>query len=90
MRFDRWRLAVITVFTLAVGTSSGPVAQTRPQANVPSPQARAAGLSSPTAMWGHDIGDDYFLVNYKQLTEHWQTLAKQSPRLRVVEIGKTS
>jgi hypothetical protein len=42
------------------------------------------------AEWGHDIGDDYFLINYQQLMRYWRKLAQQSPRLRLEEIGKTS
>ena len=31
----------------------------------------------PMAEWGHNIGDDYFLVNYQQLMAYWQKLAKR-------------
>ena len=42
------------------------------------------------AEWGHGIGDDYFLANYQQLMAYWRKLEKESDRLHLVEIGKTS
>ena len=54
-----------------------------------SPAGRAA-LTTPMAEWGHNIGDDYFLANYQQLIAYWKKLEKESPRLHLVEIGKTS
>lgn len=38
---------------------------------------------------GFDIGDDYRLANYTQLTAWWQKLATESDRMKLVEIGKT-
>jgi hypothetical protein len=32
----------------------------------------------------------YFLANYQQLAAYWKKLASESPRLRVVDIGKSS
>ena len=40
--------------------------------------------------WGHNVGDDYFLANYQQLMAYWRKLEKESPRIQVEEIGKTS
>ena len=40
--------------------------------------------------WGHNIGDDYFLVNYQQMTAYWRKRAGESPRIRIEDIGKTS
>jgi len=55
------------------------------------PAATAAGaLTSPKEEWGHNVGDDYFLANYKQLDTYWHKLEKQSNRIHVVEIGKTA
>ena len=53
-----------------------------------------AGDSPPSSrarkkQFGHDIGDDYFLVNYTQYVEYLQKLDKESDRMTVVEIGKT-
>jgi hypothetical protein len=52
--------------------------------------AAAAGhITSPKEAFGHDIGDDYFLANYTQ-TEAWlKTVAGQSDRMKLVDIGPT-
>ena len=47
-------------------------------------------LTSPREAFGHDFGDDYFLANYSQFATYWRTLEKESPRIKVVEIGKTA
>jgi hypothetical protein len=51
---------------------------------------KAAGVTSPKQQFGHDIGADYVLPNYKALTEYWAKLDKESDRMKVVEIGKTA
>ena len=61
----------------------------RPEAQAPRPAA-SARLTTPLEAWGHNIGDDYFLADYQQLTSYWKTLEKQSPRLKLVDIGKSS
>ena len=53
----------------------------------------AAGQSrvtSPKEQFGFNLGDDYQLTNYVQLTEYWKKLAQQSDRMKLVEIGKTA
>jgi hypothetical protein len=40
--------------------------------------------------FGHNIGDDYFLVNYTQMAEYWKKLAQQSPRMKLVEVGHSA
>ena len=36
-------------------------------------QARTTGkITTPKEQFGHDLGEDYFLANYKQLTEYWK------------------
>ena len=52
--------------------------------------ARAADVTSPKQQFGFDLGDDYQLINYKQLTEYWKKLASESDRIRLVDIGKTA
>jgi zinc carboxypeptidase len=47
-------------------------------------------VTTPKDQWGHNIGDDYFLVSYTQWSEYLQKLDKESDRLKVVEIGKTA
>ncbi|MEP7270445.1 MAG: M14 metallopeptidase family protein [Acidobacteriota bacterium] len=47
-------------------------------------------ITSPKEQFGFNIGDDYQLANYTQLVEHWQKLARESDRIKLVEIGKTA
>lgn len=58
-------------------------------ASLPAPAA-AAKLFSPQERFGFAIGDDYRLVNYKQLVDYWKALDAASDRLSVVDIGKTA
>jgi len=46
-------------------------------------------ITSPKEQFGHNIGDDYFLANYKQLTDYWNKLGKESGRVKIVDIGKS-
>ncbi len=55
-----------------------------------SPVLAAIKVTSPTDQFGINIGDDYHLITYSQLTEYWKKLDKESPRMRLVEIGKTA
>ena len=50
----------------------------------------AQAAISPPKFGQYTAGDDYFLGNYTQLVEYWGKLAKESDRMKVVEIGKTS
>jgi hypothetical protein len=50
----------------------------------------AQSAISPPRFGQYLAGDDYFLANYSQLVEYWGQLAKESDRIRIVEIGKTS
>src|SRR5437868_5624909 len=47
-------------------------------------------ITAPKEQLGHNFGDDYFLANYKQISDYWQTLAKESNRMKLVDIGKTA
>jgi hypothetical protein len=49
-----------------------------------------ARITSPRAQFGHDIGDDYFLVNYSQMIDYWQKLDRESNRMKMVRIGTTA
>jgi hypothetical protein len=52
--------------------------------------AGAAGrINSPKEFFGFNIGDDYCLANYRQLTNYWIKLDEESRRLKVVSIGVT-
>lgn len=48
-----------------------------------------AAVTSPKRQFGFDIGDDYHLVNYKQLVAYWKKLEAESDRLALVDIGRT-
>ena len=52
--------------------------------------ARAQHITSPKEQFGHNIGDDYWLANYDQFQEYWRKLAKESDRMKLVEIGKSA
>jgi hypothetical protein len=47
-------------------------------------------IATPKQAFGFNIGDDYYLANYAQLTSYWQTLAKESDRMKLVDIGPTA
>ncbi|HEX3373987.1 MAG TPA: M14 metallopeptidase family protein [Edaphobacter sp.] len=47
-------------------------------------------ITTPKQALGFNIGDDYYLANYAQLTAYWQTLAKESDRMKLVDIGPTA
>ena len=56
----------------------------------PAAQSRGPRITTPKAQFGHDIGDDYVLVNYSRYVEYLQKLDRESDRMTVVEIGKTA
>ena len=47
-------------------------------------------ITTPKQEFGHNFGDDYFLANYKQISGYWQKLARQSNRMKLVDMGKTA
>ena len=47
-------------------------------------------ITTPREALGHDFGDDYFLANYQAIAAYWRTLERESPRLKVVSMGKTA
>jgi len=49
-----------------------------------------AKITTPKQEWGHNVGDDYFLADYRQLVPYWKKLATQSPRIHIQDIGPTS
>ncbi len=53
------------------------------------PAQTARRLTTSKEALGFDIGDDYYLANYTQLTAWWKKLAAESDRMKLVEIGKT-
>src|SRR5574342_352637 len=57
---------------------------------VAAPAAAQTRVTTPKEQFGSNIGDDYFLATYTQLTEYWRKLDAESDRLVVQEIGKTA
>src|SRR5215217_4758390 len=51
--------------------------------------AHAQTVTTPRQHFGFNIGDDYQLATYDQFQAYWRTLDRESPRMQVVEIGKT-
>ena len=54
------------------------------------PAPAIAQPTTPEEHFGHRIGADHQLVDFRALTEYWHLLARQSDRLTVESIGKTS
>lgn len=50
----------------------------------------AQNVTTPMAEFGHNIGDDYWLATYTELTAYWQKLASESPRMVLDTIGYTA
>src|SRR5579872_6967192 len=73
MKFNTRRIYSVCILTIALAAS----AQT------------GRRLTTPKEALGFEIGDDYYLANYTQLTAWWQKLATESDRMKLVEIGKT-
>jgi hypothetical protein len=81
MAWNRPAALVIGVVLSVVGSVVGQSRSTAP------PSSR---VTTPKDQWGHNVGDDYFLADYQQLVAYWRKLAAQSPRVHLVEIGKTA
>src|SRR5881409_2032477 len=47
-------------------------------------------ITTPKQQFGFNIGDDYVLVNYTQYADYLKKLDRESDRLTVQEIGKSS
>src|SRR5581483_8290437 len=47
-------------------------------------------ITTPKEQFGFDLGDDYQLTNYTQLSEYWHKLASESDRMKLVDMGKTA
>src|SRR5262249_20964417 len=46
-------------------------------------------ITAPKDYLGFNLGDDYCLANYQQLSGYWSKLERESDRLKVVRIGVT-
>src|SRR5215470_17346490 len=47
-------------------------------------------ITTPREQFGFDIGDDYVLANYTQYVDYLKKLDRESDRLTVQDIGKSS
>src|SRR5262245_15037747 len=54
------------------------------------PMAQQSRVTTPKQEFGFNFGDDYQLATYTQLAAYWQKLDRESDRMVVQEIGKTS
>ncbi|HEX3681570.1 MAG TPA: M14 metallopeptidase family protein [Bryobacteraceae bacterium] len=52
--------------------------------------AQSPHITTPKDQFGFNLGDDYQLTNYTQLTDYWKKLASESDRMKLVDIGKTA
>jgi Zinc carboxypeptidase len=50
----------------------------------------APHVTTPKEALGFNFGDDYQLANYKQIEAYWKTLAKESDRMVLHDMGKTA
>ncbi len=50
----------------------------------------APHITTPKEALGQDLGADYFLADYSQLERYWTTLAKESDRAKLVNMGLTA
>jgi Zinc carboxypeptidase len=71
-------IAAAVVVVLSAGAA--PHAQQKPA---------PSKVTAPKDQFGHNVGDDYYLVNYTQYLEYLKKMDAQSERMQVVEIGKT-
>jgi hypothetical protein len=71
------RFLIANACALAVAFAIGAPAQT------------GRKITTPKEALGFDIGDDYYLATYSQLSAWWPKLAAESDRMKLVEIGKT-
>jgi hypothetical protein len=77
LRFCHCSKIALTVLLLAVALAAFP-------------PVAAAKVTSPKEQFGFALGDDYQLVNYKQLVAYWKKLDAESDRMTLVDIGKTA
>jgi hypothetical protein len=54
------------------------------------PMSAQLPVTSPRQEFGHDIGEDYFLIDYRQLVEYWRKLDRESDRMTMERIGTTA
>ena len=52
--------------------------------------AAAQRIPTPEAVFGFPVGADYKLFNYEQSIGYFRRLAASSPRIKLIEVGRTS
>ncbi len=52
--------------------------------------ADAADIPNPETFFGHQPGADYKLIRWEKIVEYYQILGRESDRIEVVELGKTT
>jgi hypothetical protein len=50
----------------------------------------AQKITTPEEFFGHKVGADYHLINYKQAVDYWKQLEQESGKIKLFEYGKTS
>ncbi len=81
------------VAALVVAGCLAPIFSSHPRAartESSASQGAAGHVTSPKEQWGHGLGEDYFLADYQQLIAYWHKLEQESPRVHIVDIGKSS
>ncbi|MBV8818219.1 MAG: peptidase, partial [Acidobacteriaceae bacterium] len=79
MTIHRACIRRLVLFTLLAGFAGAGLVFAQP----------AHKLTTPKEALGFEIGDDYMLANYTQLSAWWKKLAGESDRMKLVEIGQT-
>jgi hypothetical protein len=83
---SRWLVLFAIVVIAAVGTAGAE----RARPAVGAVAQPALSITNPHTALGFNLGDDYQLANYTQLSAYWRTLAQESDRISVVEYGRSS
>ena len=50
----------------------------------------AQSIPAPVKVFGFRMGTDKKLINWQQIVDYFKMLDEQSPRLKLVEIGRTT
>ena len=49
-----------------------------------------ADIAAPETFFGHKPGSDFKLIRWEKIVEYFQLLGKESNRIKVEELGKTT
>lgn len=84
------RTTLLASAAVAALLSCAALARPAAAETAPASPPLVTGITSPKAALGHEIGEDYYLADYEALVAYWKTLAKESDRVKMVDIGETS